>query len=147
MVMPFSLSNAWSTFQETMNDVFCEYLSRFILVLFDEILVYSPSLEAHLTHIETTYNILQQHHLFSNESKCALGLTKVKYLGHIILAEGVAVDPSKINVILDWLNPNFVTKLRGFLRLTSYYRKFVHHYAFVAVSLTKLLKTNSFVWT
>lgn len=65
LVMPFGLSNAPSTFQATMNEVFREYLRRFILVFFDDILVYSPNLEAHLIHLQTTLEILQQHQFFA----------------------------------------------------------------------------------
>ena len=147
LVMPFGLSNAPSTFQATMNEVFRKYLRRFILVFFDDILVYSPSLEAHLIHLQTTLEILQQHQFFAKESKCSFGVSKVEYLGHIVSAEGVAVDPSKITAILEWPCPISVTALRGFLGLTGYYRKFVRHYATIAAPLTEFLKTNNFSWS
>ena len=74
-------------------------------------------------------------------SNCTFG-KEVDYLGHIILKEGVKVDPSKIKAIIEWPKPNNISKLRGFLGLTGYYRRFVKNYAHKAVPLTYLLKKN-----
>ena len=84
LVMPFGFTNAPSTFQSLMNDIFRPYLRKFILVFFDDILVYSKNLQDHLQHLESTFNLLQQHSLLAKRSKCYVAQAKVEYLGHII---------------------------------------------------------------
>lgn len=147
LVMPFGLTNAPSTFQSLMNDILREYLRDFVLVFFDDILVYSADLETHLTHLEKVFVKLQQHSLKVKGSKCSFGTTQVEYLGHVVNAEGVAVDPSKIECIKQWKQPTTLKGLRGFLGLAGYYRKFVKNFGLIAKPLTNMLKKDSFVWS
>lgn len=84
-----------------MNDIFRAHLRKFILVFFDDILIYSHSLEIYLLHLRIVFNILREHGLFIKKSKCSFGQPEVEYLGHIISQKGVAVDPSKIQVMID----------------------------------------------
>ena len=88
IVMPFGLTNAPTTFQSLMNDLFRPYLRKFIVVFFDDILVYSKSWEDHLTHLQIVLQILLTNSLFARESKCRFGVLQVNYLGHIILEHG-----------------------------------------------------------
>jgi len=111
--MPFGLTNAPSTFQSLMNDIFRAHLRKFVLVFFDDILIYSHSLESHLLHLRTVFNILREHGLFVKKSKYSFGQSEVEYLGHIISQMGVAVDPSKIQVMTDWPIPKSIKALRG----------------------------------
>lgn len=99
LVMPFGLTNAPSTFQVTMNDVFCLYLCKFMLVFFDDILIYSTSWLIHLEHLELVFKLLQQHQLVAKCSKCQFGREPIDYLGHVISHDGLAVNPSKISTI------------------------------------------------
>ena len=110
VVMPFGLTNAPATFQSLMNDLFRPYLRKFILVFFDDILVYSKSWEDHLTHLHIVLNILATNELFAKESKCRFGVMQVDYLGHIISEKGVSVDPAKIQAVIEWPTP---TTTRG----------------------------------
>ncbi|XP_057720358.1 uncharacterized protein LOC130934850 [Arachis stenosperma] len=142
VVMPFGLTNAPSTFQATMNKVFRPYLRRFVAVFFDDILVYSKTWEDHLHHLRLTLTVLSQHQLFAKRSKCLFGQRQVEYLGHIVGADRVKVDPSKIETIQVWPKPNSLKQLRGFLGLTGYYRKFVAKYVQIAHPLTELLKVK-----
>lgn len=96
LVMPFGLTNAPSIFQSLMNDVHREYLRRGVLVFFDDILIYSPSLEEHLKQLEQVFIRLAQNALTVKEIKCTFGAEHVEYLDHVISAKGVVVDPSKI---------------------------------------------------
>jgi hypothetical protein len=130
-----------------MNDIFQAYLCQFILVFFDDILVYSPSWEAHLLHLCQTLEISAHHHFLVKTSNCVFGQSEVDYLGHIITRDGVKVDSSKIEVMCTWPVPKTITELRGFLGLTGYYHKFVKDYGLIARTLTHLLKKGQFQWS
>jgi hypothetical protein len=91
--MPFGLTNAPATFQSLMNEIFQNYLRRFILVFFDDILIYINTLVDHLSHLETVFKLLKINELYAKASKCVFCSNQVKYLGHIISSAGVATDP------------------------------------------------------
>lgn len=103
--MPFELKNAPATFQAIMNDIFQSFLWKFVLVFFDDILIYSPEMTIHLNHLEQVFKVLQQHQLAAKLSKCCFGQTKVEYLGHLITEKGMQTEPSKIESIITWPRP------------------------------------------
>ena len=105
LVMPFGLTNAPATFQALMNEVFRPYLRKFVLVFFDDILVYSPDMKNHLLHLERVLTLMRQQELYAKLSKCTFGIAKVEYLGYIISGNGVETDPKKIEVIANWPEP------------------------------------------
>ena len=109
MVMPFGLTNAPSIFQNVMNDLFRPYLRKFVLVFFDDILVYSPDKKTHLKHLETVLQLLHIHQFYANLKKCSFGSIRIAYLGHIISAEGVSADTEKVEAMLSWPLPKSVT--------------------------------------
>jgi hypothetical protein len=147
-VMPFGLTNAPTTFQENMNTIFAPLLRKFVLVFVDDILIYSPSLETHLSHLQDVFNILREHNFLLKMSKCSFAQQSLEYLGHVISAAGVATDPAKITAIQEWPTPTDLKQLRGFLGLSGYYRKFIRHYGLLSRPLIDLLrKHNPFCWT
>jgi hypothetical protein len=119
LVMPFGLCNAPATFQELMNFIFSKYLRKFVLVFFDDILVYNKSLEQHLHHLRLVLQVFRTHSLKAKISKCTFGKHHVEYLGPIISGTGVQSDTGKIKEIVSWATPVSLKKLRGFLGLTD----------------------------
>ncbi|GKB20453.1 ty3-gypsy retrotransposon protein [Tanacetum coccineum] len=147
LVMPFGLTNAPSTFQSAMNDIFRPVLRKFVLVFFDDILVYSPTEEAHFKHLQHVLETLHKNAFHAKPSKCTFGVQRLAFLGHIISAQGVEPEPEKIEAIQSWPKPRSMTTLRAFLGLTGYYRRFVKGYANVASPLTDILRQEKFSWS
>lgn len=146
LVMLFRLTNAPLTFQALMNDVLKAIIRRFVLVFFDNILIYNASLSEHLQHVRAIFLLMREYQLPVKKSKCLFDAQRVAYLGHIVSSQVVAIDPAKIEVVQAWLTPGAVRALRGFLELTGYYRKFNKEYGAVAQPLTQLLKKEAFIW-
>jgi hypothetical protein len=101
-VMPFGLTNVPATFQSLMNDVLHAFICRFILVFFDDILIYSSTWAEHLHHVKIVFDQIRRHVLFVKRSKCIFGSTTVSYLDHIISSNGVAMDPEKVSAVDSW---------------------------------------------
>eukprot|EP00253_Pinus_taeda_P013672 PITA_13672 len=111
LVMPFGLTNAPSTFQGLMNSIFKPFLTEFVLVFFDDIIVYIKSWKDHVEHVDRLLQLLEEKQLYAKRSKCSFGLEEVEYLGHIVPHGGVKVDPSKIKVIKEWKIPTSIKHL------------------------------------
>ena len=124
-VMPFGLSNAPARFMDLMNRIFSQQLDKSVVVFIDDILVYSKTKEEHAEHLRQVMDLMRQHKLYAKFSKCEFWLEKVSFLGHVISAEGVSVDPSKIYAVDSWQRPKTVSEIRSFLGLAGYYRRFV----------------------
>ncbi|GJV59668.1 putative nucleotidyltransferase, ribonuclease H [Tanacetum coccineum] len=147
LVMSFGLTNAPAVFMDLMNRSFHEYLDRFIIVLIDDILVYSKTREEHEDHLRIVLEILRQKKLYAKFLKCDIWLGQVALLGHIVSADGITMDPAKVEAITKWPRPTMVTKARSFLGLTGYYRRFVEGFSLLALPLMKLMrKGENFVW-
>ena len=107
-----------------MNNSFLPFLCHFVLVFFDDILIYSKTRTTHLAHVDQVLHLLSQHQIFLKQSKCDFGASKVEYLGYIVGKGDVRVDPKKIEAMQDWPRPKSLKRLSGFMGLTDYYRKF-----------------------
>nr|GEU51253.1 hypothetical protein [Tanacetum cinerariifolium] len=119
LVMPFGLTNTPSTFQSLMNEVFKQHLRKFVLVFFDDILIYSQTMEDHALHLKIVLEIMRQHQIYAKRSKCVFGTDKVQYLGYVISAKGVATDREKVKAMNEWPIPINLKQLKGFLGLTG----------------------------
>ena len=147
MVMPFGLINAPAAFMDLMNRVFHPHLDQFLMIFIDDILVYSKDAQEHEQNLRLVLHILREKKLFAKLSKCDFWLKEVSFLGHIISAEGIRVDPAKIEAVVSWKPPRNVTEVRSFLGLVGYYRRFVKEFSFIASLLTKLLRKEiKFEW-
>jgi hypothetical protein len=124
-VMSFGLMNAPAYFMYHMNKVFMEYLDRFIVVFIDNILIFSKMMEEHKEHLSLVLEKLRSNQLYAKFSKCEFWLTEVAFLGHVISAGGVSVDPGKVKDVLNWMPPSIVSEIQSFLGLAGYYRRFI----------------------
>jgi hypothetical protein len=109
LVMSFGLTNAPAHFMYLMNSVFMPELDKFVVIFIDDILIYFKSEEEHAQYFQVILQRLRDHQLYAKFSKCAFWLKEVLFLGHIISIEGIAVDPSKVQEVLDWKSPRLVT--------------------------------------
>ena len=137
--MPFGLCNAPSTFQRLMQRIFGDQQGQSLLLYIDDIVVFSSTVQQHLQRLEVVLARLQQEGLKAKLSKCAFFQPEVRYLGHVISANGIATDPSKIDAVAKWQPPQTVSELRSFLGFASYYRRFVEGFAKLAAPLHRLI--------
>ncbi len=130
-----------------MNSIFKPTLKTFVLLFFEDILIYNKSWEEHVEHVDKDLTLLEEKQLYAIPSKCVFWVQEVEYLGHIVSHNEVKVDSNKIKAIREWPTPNILNKLRGFLGLERYYYKSVNIYGQIVTPLMKLLKNEAFCWT
>lgn len=146
--MAFSLTGAPGSFQGAMNVTLAPGLHKFVIVFFDDILVYSCTYEEHLGHLAAMFQWLSADSWKIKLSKCKFAQRSFAYLGHVISEKGLSTDPAKIRAIEQWPVPTSVKELRCFLGLAGYYCKFIRHFGLMAKPVTKLLKKDTlFIWT
>ncbi|WVZ75737.1 hypothetical protein U9M48_023770 [Paspalum notatum var. saurae] len=118
-------------------------LDKFVVVFLDDILIYSKDEKEHEEHLRIVLTRLREHKLYAKFSKCAFWLKEVGFLGHILSEKGVAVDPSKVECVLNWKKPKTVTEIWSFLGLAGYYRRFNKDFSKTAKPMTSLTKKNA----
>jgi hypothetical protein len=138
VVVPFGLTNAPTTFMCLMNTVLRKILDIFLLVFIDDILIYSKRGEEHEENLKLVLQVLRKHKLYEKFSKCDFFQKQVHYLGDVITQEGVAVDPDKINAIMDWPTPKDVPDIKSFMGLAGYYRRFIKGFSKIGYLITSL---------
>ncbi|WVZ84938.1 hypothetical protein U9M48_031905 [Paspalum notatum var. saurae] len=140
-VISFGLTNAPAYFMQLMNSVFMDYLDKFVVVFIDNILIYSKTEAEHEEHLRLILQRLRVHKLYAKFSKCEFWIDKVRFLVHVVSKGGIAVDPNKVSTVTNW-------KVRGFLGLAGYYRRFIENFSRIAKPMTSLLEKDAeFKWT
>ena len=146
LVMPFGLSNAPSTFMRLMNQVLRPFIGSFVVVYFDDILIYSESKKEHLEHVRLVLQVLQDNQLYINLKKCTFSTNKLLFLGFIVGEEGIQVDEKKVRAIRDWPAPTSVTEVRSFHGLATFYRRFIRDFSTITAPIIECLKKGKFKW-
>jgi hypothetical protein len=139
-VVSFGLTNALAYFMNMMNNVFMDELDKFVVVFIDDILVYSSTAEELEQHLRVVLEKLRQNQLYDKFSKCEFWLKEVTFFGHVLTAEGVAIDPAKIKAMKEWEQPHNLTDIHSFLGLAGYYHRFIENFSKIAKPMTNLLK-------
>ena len=146
-MMPFELTNVPATFMDLMHRIFQPYLDQFIMVFVDDILIYSQSEEEHEDHLRVVLQLMRDHQLYAKFSKCEFWFTEVRFLGHVVSASVVSMDPKKVEVVMSWERPKSVFEIRNFLGLARYYRRFIEDFSRLAALMTRLTqKEVKFEW-
>ena len=147
VVMPFGLSNAPSTFMRIMTQVLRMFIGKFVVVYFDDILIYSKTKEDHLDHLRQVCLTLRKESLYANLGKCAFLTHRVIFLGFVMTPEGVSADPEKVKSIVEWPTPTTVFDVRSFHGLATFYRRFIRNFSTIVSPITDCIRKGSFEWT
>ncbi|CAA7021374.1 unnamed protein product [Microthlaspi erraticum] len=147
LVMPFGLSNAPSTFMRVMNQALHPYIGKFLVVYFDDILVFSSSIEEHIHHLRLILLVLRRETLFVARQKCDFATDKVLFLGYVVSSKGLSMDATKVEAVRSWPEPRTVSDVRSFHGLASFYRRFVPHFSAIMAPLTDCMKEGKLQWT
>jgi len=142
VVMPFSVTNAPAVFMDYMNRIFQPFLDKFVVVFIDDILIYSKTREQHAEHLRLVLGVLREKHLYAKLSKCEFWMDEVQFLGHVISAQGIAVDPAKVEAVVKWESPKSTTEIKSFVGLAGYYRIFIEGFSKIVAPLTLLTRKD-----
>ena len=125
LVVPFGLTNAPSTFMRLMNHVLRAFIGKFVVFYFDDILVYSKSLDEHVEHLRFVLAVLRNEKLYADFQKCTFCMEKVIFLGFVISGKGIEVDEEKVKAIKEWPTSKSITEVRSLHGLACFYQWFV----------------------
>jgi hypothetical protein len=143
LVMPFCLTNAPSTFMRLMNEVLCAFIGKFVVVYFDDILIYNKSIDEHIDHLCVVFHALHDARLFDNLEKCTLYTDRVSFLGYVVTPQGIEVDHTKVEAIQGWPIPKTPSHVRSFLSLVGFYLRFVKDISTIAAPIERTYKEGS----
>ena len=147
LVVPFGLTNAPASFMSIVNKIFHDYSDRFVMAYLDDILIYSISWKEHMKHLELVLSRLRANKLYAKLSKCTFGVQEIEYLGFVLKAGKIAMNPNKTDAIKAWIRPKSRRDVQSFLGLINYYRRFIKDCSKIAKPLTELTKDVPFQWS
>ena len=147
LVMPFGLTNAPSTFMRIMNKVLQPFLSKFVVVYFDDILIHSNFKEEQIGHLKEVFKVLRENKLYENLKKCVFFMkNSLLFLAYVVNSEGIKVDEEKVKAIREWPTLKNVSDVRSFYGLATFYRRFIKHFSTIIAPITKCLKKGRSHW-
>ena len=147
-VMPFGLTNSGASFQRLMGHILRGLEYRFALLYVDDIVIFSKSIDEHLTHLEEVFRRLREANVKLNPKKCSFVKQRIEYLGHVVTPEGIFPDPGKVEVVKNFPKPASLKELKSFLGLANYYRRFIKGFSEIASPLNALTKKGvKFCWS
>jgi hypothetical protein len=149
LVMSFGLTNVPSTFMRLMNEVLKDFIGKFVIVYLDDILIFSKTEAEHLKHLATVMKRLQQEKLLINMKKSSFMKTELIYLGFVISADKLKMDPDKVEVIKNWPSPKSIFEVQSFHGLASFYQKFIRNFSGISAPMMDTVKKRHkyFHWT
>ena len=146
-MMLFGLSNAPSTFMRIITQVLRTFVEKFVVVYFDDILIYSKTLTDHLDHLRQVCQVLRNDSLYGNLKKCEFMTSRVTFLGFVVTPDGVSADPEKIRSIVEWSEPTSIHEVRSFHGLATFYRRFIKGFSTIVAPITDCIRKGEFFWT
>ena len=144
LLMPFGLSNGHRMFMKLMNEVLRPFIGRFVVVYFDDILVYSKSQEDQLHHLKEVFKALRTQRLFGDFEKCEFLSPQVTFLGYVVSKDGISIDQAKVEAIKSRPTPTSITKVRSFHGLASFYRRFIKGFSTFTALVIECIKKETF---
>uniref|UniRef100_A0A1A7Z1B0 ribonuclease H n=1 Tax=Iconisemion striatum TaxID=60296 RepID=A0A1A7Z1B0_9TELE len=142
LMMPFGLCNSPAVFQRFFIDVLRDMLGCWVFVYLDDILVYSKPEVDHIQHVQAVLQSLLQNHLYCKLEKCSFHQSTTTFLGYVIPAGRISMDPQKVTAITEWPVPTTIKQLQSFLGFANFYRRFIHNYSTIVAPLTTLTRST-----
>ena len=123
-----------------MNQVLKPFIGKFVVVYFDDILIYSKAKATHYNHVWEVLVVLQANELYINLKKCSFLTDKLLFLGYVVSVDGIHVDEDKVCAVREWPTPKTVSNVQNFHGLATFYRRFVWDFNSIMAPITECVK-------